>query len=204
MHLQRIPTRMDVHLEPGTGSWQEHSASYEQAEFSYDVPRMLLELPFGSASDGRGTGRNRETSALSTSLRCGPAIHFSWELVARLLGRYSLKDTRATHSRYVAHDREPNRVTRRSTRLESVGRFEGPLECSHVMDSAWLLDQIESAGYSEYAAADPQLRPTFPSKRPTLHRILDLRRRLFPSSLPLMIRPDQVSRGHDSTPTTRN
>jgi hypothetical protein len=204
MHLQGTLPQTGVHLEPGTGSCQEHSTSYGQPELSACAPRMLLDLPFGIAPDGRGTDGNVEISAVSKAPNRGLATHSSGKLVAQLLGRCSPNAARAAHSRYAADDREPNRVTRRSTRLESVGRFEGPPERSHVVDSARLLDQIASAGYSAYAAADPQLGPTFQSKRPTLRRILELRCRLFPSPLLPMIRPDQVSCGYDSTPITRN
>lgn len=197
MHLQRTLTETDVHLEPGSGSCREHSTSDEHAELGACAPPMLLDLPFGIGPDGRGTDRNLEVSAVSMAPKRRRATYFSEALVAGLPDRYSPNVARAAHSSYAAHRLEPTSVTRRSTHLESVVQFHGPRECSHVVDSARLLDQIASTGYSAYAAADPRLGPTFPSKRPTLHRILELRRRLFRSPLPPMIRPDQESRGYD-------
>jgi hypothetical protein len=204
MHFQRTLTQTDVRLEPGGGSCQEHSTSNEQPNLGAYVPRMLLDLPFGIAPDDRGADRNVETSAVTTALKRGLATYSSGKFVARLLDRCSPNVARAAHSRYAAHRREPTSVTRRSTRLESVGRFEGLPGRSQVVDSARLLDEIASTANSAYAAADPRLGRTFPSKRPRLHRILELRRRLFPSPLPPMIRPDQVSRGYHSMPISRN
>src|SRR5262249_39381698 len=140
MHLQRTPPQTGVHFEPGTGSCQEHSTSYEESELGACAPRMLLDLPFGIGPNGRGTDRNVGISAVSRVLKRGLATYSSGKFVARLLDRCSPNVACASHSRFAAHHLEPMRVTRRSTGLELVARFEGTPGRAHVVDSARLLD----------------------------------------------------------------
>lgn len=200
---QRTPTQRHAHLEPGSGSCHEHSTSNEQSELGACVPRMLLDLPFDIAPDGSGTDRNVEIADVSRALKRGLATYSSGKFVARLLDRCSPNVARASHSRYAADRREPTRVTRRSTRLGLVGRLEGSLGRSHVLDSARLLDEIASAAYSAYAAAHPQVGPTFPSTRPPLHPTIELPDRVFWSTLTRTSRSDRGPKGHNSAPITR-